>query len=112
MAEFGKRGKDVYLLTGDGKVLDWLKGQIGSWPSRTCLKKNGPLLEWDTYTVEGTAEQWQGLWGREHGWPKPVCYGKNAWKIQAANIYETIYILAAIEHAGRRSAPRIVRPDK
>ncbi len=50
----------------------------------------GEPLAWDSYSVKGTAEQWHKL--TKQG------YGKNGFKIHAANVVENIYGFAAFEH--------------
>lgn len=94
-----------YLLTGNPKVPAWLVNvNLMAWPKLTCLKKNGKLIEWDAYTVKGTAEEWHGLFGRQHGWPPEhmLIYKQNGYKITAAIVHEIVYTLAALEFAAKQ----------
>ncbi|KKL22868.1 hypothetical protein LCGC14_2431090, partial [marine sediment metagenome] len=81
-----------YLLTGNPRVLTGFaaRGRLYGFE-----KVTGQPIRWDSYTVNATAEQWHGLIGQG--------YGKNGFKIAAANIYEAIYALAAYEHAARQT---------
>ncbi len=72
-----------YLLTRNPRALEWLSTAL---KGRRC---NGAPPEWDAYTVRGTAEEWHKACGQ--------AYGKNGFKIVAANVYESIYALAAHE---------------
>ncbi|ETW94322.1 MAG: hypothetical protein ETSY1_35425 [Candidatus Entotheonella factor] len=93
--EYGYTG--YYLLTRNQRVLQELSKR---WQKERRSTPGKPLV-WDSYGVQGTAEQWHKLTKKG--------YGKNGFKIQAANIVENILGFAAFEHRHRLKA-RAAKP--
>lgn len=82
--EYGYTG--YYLLTRNPRVLRELRQR---WQKERRFAAGKPL-DWDSYAVHGTAKQWHKLTKKG--------YGKNGFKIHAANVVETILGFAAFEH--------------
>ncbi len=94
--EYGYTG--YYLLTRNSRVLEELRTR---WRKKRRSTSGRPL-PWDSYSVQGTAEQWHQLTKKG--------YGKNEFKIFAANVVENIYAFAAFEHAHRLKTATAVNP--
>ncbi len=90
--EYGYTG--YYFLTQNSRVLQ----ELGKRWKKERRSTSGKPLTWDSYTVKGTAQQWHKLIKK--------AYGKNGFKIQAANIVENIFGFAAFEHRQRERGQR------